>query len=172
MLDHCAQARLCRSCQTVLAAITKGLLASLAPMLPHLAEDAWQNLPQSFTGGHASVFQAGWQSPHAAWQGISEEHVATAGSLKLIRDHVNAVSLSAFHDFKTRCTLTRHLSQPRKRQCRTCTVGCISFVSYCATPTETRLHGLKRAECCACKAEKLQCVALNPQRGASEADMI
>lgn len=80
-----------RSCQTVLAAVTKGMLSALAPMLPHLAEDAWQNLPEGYTGGLASVFLAGWQKPEPAWQGLDPELVSTAEALRGIRDHVNGV---------------------------------------------------------------------------------
>ena len=76
----------------MLAATLKGLLSALSPILPHLAEDAWQNLPEGFTGGQVSVFQAGWQTPEDAWRSVSEDNVATAASLKLIRDHVNTVS--------------------------------------------------------------------------------
>ena len=36
---------LCRACQTVLAALLGGLLPAIAPVLPHMAEDAWQALP-------------------------------------------------------------------------------------------------------------------------------
>jgi len=47
-----------RSCQTVLAACVTSLSAALAPVLPHLAEDIWQNLP--YETGHTSVFQGLW----------------------------------------------------------------------------------------------------------------
>ena len=61
-----------RSCQTVLKEVLDVLLAAIAPILPHMAEDAWQNLP--YQVGTTSVFQAGWpkSEPHpphksAAW---------------------------------------------------------------------------------------------------------
>lgn len=44
-----------RSCQTVLAALAMRLLPALAPVLPHMAEDAWQHLP--WPAPAASVFQ-------------------------------------------------------------------------------------------------------------------
>ena len=34
-----------RACQTVLAALLGGLLPAIAPVLPHMAEDAWQAVP-------------------------------------------------------------------------------------------------------------------------------
>ena len=45
----------CRACQTVLAALAARLLPALAPVLPHMAEDAWQHLP--WPQPAASVFQ-------------------------------------------------------------------------------------------------------------------
>ena len=82
---------LCRSCQTVMAAIAKGMLAALAPILPHLAEDAWQSLPSNYTAPHASVFLAGWPKADPAWKTLPEDSIATAVALKSIRDHVNIV---------------------------------------------------------------------------------
>jgi isoleucyl-tRNA synthetase len=56
----------------VLKEVLDVLLAAIAPILPHMAEDAWQNLP--YKVGTTSVFQAGWpkSEPHpphksAAW---------------------------------------------------------------------------------------------------------
>lgn len=77
-----------------MAAIVKGMLASLAPILPHLAEDAWQTLPPSFTGSRKSVFLSPWPESETAWSSLSEKHVATATALKSIRDHVNTVRTS------------------------------------------------------------------------------
>ena len=37
---------------------TQGLLPLMAPLLPHMAEDAWQALP--YPSQHASVFQASY----------------------------------------------------------------------------------------------------------------
>ncbi len=44
-----------RACQTVLAALLEGMLPLIAPLLPHMAEDAWQNLPYA-----ARVPSGGW----------------------------------------------------------------------------------------------------------------
>lgn len=51
-----------RSCQSVLHEILFGMLTSSSPILPHLAEDAWSNLPISPPVD--SVFQAGWVKPN------------------------------------------------------------------------------------------------------------
>ncbi|CAM9731587.1 unnamed protein product [Chrysoparadoxa australica] len=47
-----------RSCQTVLQVLLGSLCKSIAAILPHLAEDIWQNLP--YDAPYKSVFQAGW----------------------------------------------------------------------------------------------------------------
>ncbi len=46
--------------------VLRGLLAVLAPLLPHLAEDAW--LALSFEERPvASVFEAAWPEPAREW---------------------------------------------------------------------------------------------------------
>lgn len=55
-----------RSCQTVLHAVLCALLPALAPITPHMCEDAWGNLAYP-EGKAASVFQAGWPSPPEEW---------------------------------------------------------------------------------------------------------
>jgi len=65
-----------RSCQTVLAKVTLGLAQALAPLLPHLCEDVWLNLP--FAASHKSVFQAGWPTERfapvegAVWEAVRQ----------------------------------------------------------------------------------------------------
>ena len=49
-----------RSCQTVLHACLEGFTKAIAPILPHMAEDIWQNLP--YTKESTSVFEGGWPS--------------------------------------------------------------------------------------------------------------
>jgi isoleucyl-tRNA synthetase len=49
-----------RSCQTVIHACLEGFAKAIAPMLPHMAEDIWQNLP--YEANNTSVFEGGW--PH------------------------------------------------------------------------------------------------------------
>ncbi|MGD1902888.1 MAG: isoleucine--tRNA ligase [Geitlerinemataceae cyanobacterium] len=55
-----------RSCQTVIAAIVENLARAIAPVLCHMAEDIWQNLP--YETQFESVFQAGWVSRPAVWR--------------------------------------------------------------------------------------------------------
>ena len=54
-----------RSCQTVLVAIAENLARAIAPVLCHMAEDIWQNLP--YEKPCASVFQAGWARAEERW---------------------------------------------------------------------------------------------------------
>ncbi len=55
-----------RSVQTVLYHVLETLTRLIAPVLCHLAEDIWQNLP--YTASHKSVFLAGWPDLPRAWQ--------------------------------------------------------------------------------------------------------
>ena len=47
-----------RSCQTVLHLVVERLAGLIAPVLCHMAEDIWQNLP--YPVAEASVFERGW----------------------------------------------------------------------------------------------------------------
>eukprot|EP00802_Teleaulax_amphioxeia_P002182 Tamp_02184.p1 GENE.Tamp_02184~~Tamp_02184.p1 ORF type:complete len:1015 (-),score=352.78 Tamp_02184:1516-4146(-) len=73
-----------RSCQTVLKEVLDVLLASIAPILPHMAEDAWQNLP--YKTETTSVFQAGWpkSEPHPPHESAAWNFVRS------VRDDINA----------------------------------------------------------------------------------
>ncbi|MFQ6539645.1 MULTISPECIES: isoleucine--tRNA ligase [Aphanothece] len=55
-----------RSCQTVLSLVVERLAGLIAPVLSHMAEDIWQNLP--YPVAEASVFQRGWPTAPAAWR--------------------------------------------------------------------------------------------------------
>ncbi len=48
----------------------RGVLAVCAPLAPHLAEDAWLNLP--YQKPAASVFQAGWASVKKEWMTLPQ----------------------------------------------------------------------------------------------------
>ncbi|EFJ46048.1 hypothetical protein VOLCADRAFT_93543 [Volvox carteri f. nagariensis] len=78
-----------RACQTVLDALLRSLMAALAPLVPHLAEDAWLNLP--YARPAASVFQAGWVAPEPAWSGLRPEEVAAWSLAGEVRDAANVV---------------------------------------------------------------------------------
>jgi isoleucyl-tRNA synthetase len=59
-----------RSCQTVIQKSLEGFAKSIAPILPHMAEDIWQNLPYKHSSG--SVFEGGWPTELMAFP----EHAA------------------------------------------------------------------------------------------------
>ncbi|MEW5311897.1 MAG: hypothetical protein WDW38_003574 [Sanguina aurantia] len=78
-----------RACQTVLDATLRALLAALAPLAPHTAEDAWMALPYPVQS--KSVFSAGWKAPEAQWSTLPAEEVRLWSAVAEIRDAVNVV---------------------------------------------------------------------------------
>ena len=77
-----------RACQTVLAAHLLCLVGALAPVLPHLAEDAWQALPFPVAAPHGvpgesagTVFEALWPKVDSRWGALPAEEVAMWGRL-------------------------------------------------------------------------------------------
>jgi isoleucyl-tRNA synthetase len=55
-----------RSCQTVLHLVVEHLAVLIAPVLCHMAEDIWQNLP--YPVAEASVFERGWPAVPQEWR--------------------------------------------------------------------------------------------------------
>ncbi len=76
-----------RSCQTVMALIIERLAGLIAPVLCHMAEDIWQNLP--YPVEEDSVFQRGWPSVPDEWRDNSL--VEPVQQLRLLRASVNRV---------------------------------------------------------------------------------
>ena len=74
-----------RSCQTVLALVVERLAGLIAPVLCHMAEDIWQNLP--YPVAEASVFERGWPSVPECWRDPSLE--APLGEILALRAQVN-----------------------------------------------------------------------------------
>lgn len=66
-----------KSCQTVLAELLLSIVRVIAPILPHLAEDVWQNLPFQYTDKNGSVaefvFESRWPAPNRTWLSLSKE---------------------------------------------------------------------------------------------------
>ncbi|GER52191.1 isoleucine--tRNA ligase [Striga asiatica] len=62
-----------RSCQTVLAAHLISIARIIAPILPHLAEDVWQNLPFTFTAEDGCLANFVFES---RWPLLNERHLA------------------------------------------------------------------------------------------------
>ncbi|CAI5466670.1 unnamed protein product [Closterium sp. Yama58-4] len=80
-----------RACQTVLAHHLTAFLAAIGPVLPHMAEDAWQNLPSNFPRPVPSIFQMPWPKPEADWLSFGDAELATWATLIELRSEVNKV---------------------------------------------------------------------------------
>jgi isoleucyl-tRNA synthetase len=73
-----------RSCQTVLHALLEGFAKAISPILPHMAEDIWQNLP--YSKSTESVFEGGWPTHLARFEEYDSEKWDLVRS---VRDDVN-----------------------------------------------------------------------------------
>lgn len=82
-----------RSCQTVLQKVIEGIARAASPILPHLAEDIWQNLP--YDTGSESVFLAGWPEELSTFAPADED---TWGVVRNLRDDVNKLLEGARND--------------------------------------------------------------------------
>ena len=76
-----------RSCQTVMALIIERLAGLIAPVLCHMAEDIWQNLP--YPVEENSVFLRGWPDVPHEWRDLSV--VEPVQQLRELRTAVNRV---------------------------------------------------------------------------------
>ncbi len=76
-----------RSCQTVLHLVVERLAGLIAPVLCHMAEDIWQNLP--YPVAEASVFERGWPTVPASW--AAPELLAPMQRILALRAQVNRV---------------------------------------------------------------------------------
>jgi len=76
-----------RSCQTVLAVALENLARAIAPVLCHMAEDIWQNLP--YPTAYKSVFTSGWVKLDPQWQ--NPELAKSWQQLRELRAEVNKV---------------------------------------------------------------------------------
>ncbi len=83
-----------RSCQTVMAIALENLAKAIAPVLSHMAEDIWQNLP--YDTEHQSVFQSGWLTIDDSWK--KPELAESWQVLRDLRDEVNKVLEQARKD--------------------------------------------------------------------------
>ena len=82
-----------RSCQTVIHALLEGLAKAVAPILPHMAEDIWQNLP--YSKASESVFEGGWPSELVSFP----DHDADKWDfIRLVRDDINKMLEGARSD--------------------------------------------------------------------------
>lgn len=66
-----------RACQTVLFETAQTLIRILTPVMPHQAEDIWQNVIESQKGGLESILLANWPKFNPRWENdILEEEFA------------------------------------------------------------------------------------------------
>ena len=56
-----------RACQTVLYETLQALVRVLTPVMPHQAEDIWQNTPENQRGGLESILLADWVEVKPEW---------------------------------------------------------------------------------------------------------
>ena len=56
-----------RACQTVLYETLQALVRVLTPVMPHQAEDIWQNTPENQRGGLESILLADWVEVKPGW---------------------------------------------------------------------------------------------------------
>ncbi|XP_044487178.1 isoleucine--tRNA ligase, chloroplastic/mitochondrial isoform X2 [Mangifera indica] len=84
-----------RSCQTVLSAHLLSIVRIIAPILPHLAEDVWQNLPFQYTLEDGSiaefVFESKWPMLNERWLAFPVEEIDFWGKILELRTEVNKV---------------------------------------------------------------------------------
>ncbi len=62
-----------RACQTVLYEIAQALTRILVPVMPHQAEDIWQNTPENQRGGLESILLSDWPKVNSAWNNAQLE---------------------------------------------------------------------------------------------------
>ncbi|KAJ0601972.1 putative isoleucine--tRNA ligase [Helianthus annuus] len=88
-----------RSCQTVLAVHLLSIVRVIAPILPHLAEDVWQNLPFEYNIDNADmakfVFESKWPEENQRWLAFPEEEIEFWGKILELRTEVNKALESA-----------------------------------------------------------------------------
>ncbi len=74
-----------RTCQTVLSLIIERLAGMIAPVLPHMAEDIWQNIP--YDTKVESVFKNGWPKVPNIW--VNDSLTQPISYLRNLRSEVN-----------------------------------------------------------------------------------
>nr|CAB3451250.1 unnamed protein product [Digitaria exilis] len=84
-----------KSCQTVLTAHLLYLVRAIAPIMPHLAEDIWQNLPFEYTLPDGSVakfvFDLKWPEKNEEWLSVPKDDVDFLGIILELRSEVNKI---------------------------------------------------------------------------------
>ncbi len=76
-----------RAAQTTLNLLLRALLPLVAPLAPHMAEDAWLNLP--YAAPTLSVFEAGWAAADPAWRAQPAEEALGVRAVLAVRAAAN-----------------------------------------------------------------------------------
>ncbi len=76
-----------RACQTVLYEISQALTRMLAPVMPHQAEDIWQNTPEKQQDGLESILLSDWPMTNAKW--VNEKLEAEFSKILKLREIVS-----------------------------------------------------------------------------------
>lgn len=63
-----------RACQTVLYEILQALVRIIMPVMPHQAEDIWQNVPENQRGGLESILLSSWPEIKEEWNNTALEN--------------------------------------------------------------------------------------------------
>ena len=66
-----------RACQTVLYEVSQALMRIIVPVMPHQAEDMWQNVIPEQKGNLESILLASWVKPNEKWFNKSLEEEFT-----------------------------------------------------------------------------------------------
>jgi len=86
-----------RACQTTLWHLTRGLLCAVAPIMPHMAEDAWISMGAARgAGAEDSIFLSGWQDVSELRSVIADS--SSWEALRALRDVVNKALEAARRD--------------------------------------------------------------------------
>jgi isoleucyl-tRNA synthetase len=72
-----------RSCQTVLQTLLEHLTIAMSPIVPHMAEDCWANIP--YDKGCSSVFEKGWMNTKS----FPAHNARKWAAIRSLRDNVN-----------------------------------------------------------------------------------
>ena len=71
-----------RSCQFVMSKVVENLAVLISPVLCHMAEDIWQNIP--YPTQEKSVFQRGWPIFSQSWKNENlNKHIANLRNLRV-----------------------------------------------------------------------------------------
>ena len=71
-----------RSCQFVMSRVVENLAVLISPVLCHMAEDIWQNIP--YETKEKSVFHRGWPIISQSWKNqFLNEHIANLRNLRV-----------------------------------------------------------------------------------------